>query len=162
MYKRQVLTSALLLSGILALIVIQSGILNELSSGPSNIGAILTIYAGFIPIFIIFAIGFLAYNVVVRNTVYNHLTLDKKHSFGSTLALGRYAFIAITNVLVVLLTLGLMSPWAKVRMAQYVASQTTVSANGSLDDYTSSVQSSSGVIGSEFMDMEGVDVGLSI
>lgn len=156
------LTSALILTAVLSFIALQSGLLNGIASGPSGIGTIIAIYAAFIPVFIIFGIGYLAYKIVVRNTLYNHLLLDNKHSFGSTLTFGQYAFIAITNIIVVVLTLGLMSPWAKVRMARYVASQTTVSVNGSLEEYTSSVQSSAGVVGSEFMDMEGVDVGLGV
>lgn len=157
-----VITTVLLLSTIVGFTIYLTGVLNALSNGSANIGAIIAVYAAMVPIYIILLIGFLAYNVAVRNTVYNHLMLDDKHSFGSTLAFGRYAFIAITNVIVVIITLGLMSPWAKVRMARYVASQTTVSVQGSLDEYTSSVQSSAGVIGSEFMDMEGVDVGLGV
>ena len=157
-----VLTTVLLLSAIFAFALYQSGMLNAITSGSTSTSTIIAVYALVIPIYIILLIGFLAYNVAVRNTIYNHLILDEKHSFGSTLALGRYAFIAITNVIVVLLTLGFMSPWAKVRMARYLASQTTVSVQGNLDEYTSSVKSSSGVVGSEFMDMEGVDVGLGV
>ncbi|MEP1444186.1 MAG: YjgN family protein [Hyphomicrobiales bacterium] len=155
-----ILTTVLILVAIYGWIALQSGLLSWVTDGITNIGTIVTIYATLIPAFIIFGLGYLAYNVVVRNTLYNHLVLDNKHSFGSTLSIRRYAFIAVTNAIVMALTLGLMSPWAKVRMARYISSQTTVSVNGSLSEYASSVQSSSGVVGSEFMDIEGVDVGL--
>ena len=155
-----VITTILIITAILAGVMFQGGMVGEIVNGNPGTATIITIIVGITPMFIVLLLGFFAYTITARNTAYNHLLLDEKHSFGSTLSMGRFAFIAITNVFVVMLTLGLMAPWAKIRMARYVASQTTVSVQGSLDEYTSSVKSSSGVVGSEFMDMEGIDVGL--
>lgn len=110
--------------------------------------------------FILFGLLPILYQVIARNLAYNNLMLDQKHSFTSTLKPGAYFGIYISNALATASTFGLLAPWAKVRLAKYVAANTSVVAGGSLGDYTSSVQSSSGVVGSEFMDMEGVDVGL--
>ena len=117
----------------------------------------------FISLFIIlFSFVPILYQAVVRNVAYNHLSLDQKHSFTSTLKPSTYFGIYLSNAMATVVTFGLLAPRAKVRMARYVARKTTITVDGSLDDYTSSVQTSSGVIGSEFMDIEGVDVGLSI
>ena len=71
---------------------------------------------GYIAFFSIFGVATLFYRAGVRNVAWSATTFDGKHQLTSDLSRGRYAWIAITNVIVTLFTLGLMRPWAAVRM----------------------------------------------
>lgn len=131
---------------------------SEISTADKN-KFVIIIFLIMVPTALIAISGVVIYSAVVRNITFNNLLLDNKHHFSSTVSPMRYVFIVFTNTIVVLLTLGLMSPWAKIRIARYLAGETSVTVQGSLEKYASSVQSSTGVVGSEFMDIEGVDVG---
>lgn len=128
------------------------------SEGAMIVFVTLAIYA-LIPIIAILGV---IYTAGVRNIIYSGLMLDGRHKFSSTLSKGRYLWITITNVILTVLTLGLMRPWAAIRLSRYVASKTQVIADGPLDIYSSSVRESSGVIAGEYFDLEGVDVGAAI
>jgi uncharacterized membrane protein YjgN (DUF898 family) len=55
-----------------------------------------------------------------------------------------------------------MMPWARVRMARYLASRTKLIAGGPLDIYAGDVGDEVGVVSSEYFDMEGIDIGLGL
>ncbi|MBB4015657.1 uncharacterized membrane protein YjgN (DUF898 family) [Chelatococcus caeni] len=102
----------------------------------------------------------LVYHAGVRNVALGATVLDGQHRFRSTLSRGRYAFIAITNLLATVFSLGLARPWAAVRMARYNAAATALVVAGSLDDYLSGIVVSGSAVGAEFMDVEGFDFAL--
>lgn len=117
--------------------------------------------AAYAYIFLVLFVSFY-YQALVRNIVFNNTVLDDRHSFTSNVNPFRYMWIILSNLVIIVLSIGLMTPWARVRMARYLASVTTVITTGSLDEYTSEVSETSGVISSEFVDMEGIDLGLGI
>jgi len=55
-----------------------------------------------------------------------------------------------------------MIPWARIRLAKYMASVTAIESEGSLDGYVSKVQETPGVLSSEYMDLEGFDIDIGI
>lgn len=149
--------TAILLPLILAVSIIELGFFNsDVVADHFKIGVVL------LPIFAIIAYFLtLIYNAILRNLTFNHLTLDN-HRFNSTIKPATYAMIFLTNALATLFTLGLMAPWAKVRMARYIAVNTTLVAGGLLDEFTSTMKTDTSAIGEEFMDMEGVDIGVGL
>ena len=70
--------------------------------------------------------------------------------------------IILSNAIVVLFTLGLMLPWAQVRWARYVANNTALIPNGSLDDFVGTVEKDRGAFAEAFGDVEGIDIGASV
>lgn len=102
------------------------------------------------------------YYSMIRNLVFGRTVLDEKHHFSSDASPKDLVILVITNVIVVLLSLGLMIPWARVRWVRYLASKTQVLAAGSLDEFSSTIQSSRGVIASEYLEMDGIDVGVGL
>lgn len=113
------------------------------------------IFAAFIPA------GFI-YQALVRNAVYNHSTLDGGHGFRSDVNPVQYFWIALSNLFVVVLTLGLMLPWAQIRMTQYLAQHTHAQLGSSLDDFVGGQPGAGGALGDAFSDFEAIDVGLPV
>ncbi len=72
------------------------------------------------------------YQAFLRNAIHDNTTLEGGHGFHSNVAPHHLLWLALSNAVVVVLSLDLMLPWAKVRMARYMANHTQVLANGSV------------------------------
>lgn len=120
---------------------------------------VIGIYAAFIPFFLLFSVAGLLYRAGVRNVALNETVIDNRHLMASNIHRGRYTWIAITNFLATIFTLGLARPWAAVRMANYLALCTALHSTVSLDEYFGEVMDEGAAAGSEFMDIEGIDFG---
>ena len=117
------------------------------------------IYIAFIPIFLLFSVAGLLYQAGVRNVALNETVIDSRHLMASDIHRGRYAWIAVTNFLATVFSLGLARPWAAIRMARYLAACTAIHVAGSFDDYLGKLTDEGAAVGSEFMDVEGIDFG---
>ncbi len=111
---------------------------------------------------LLMAVYLLAFAYITANTanrIYNHSTLEQ-HGFESRLVFTRLAFIYFTNGLMILLTLGLAIPWAKVRLARYRAECLSLEADGSLDSFIAAEDKRTSALGEEIGEAFDVDVGL--
>ena len=79
---------------------------------------------------------------VWRSTIF-----DRKHRFNSGLSRGRYTWIAISNFLATVVTLGLLRPWAAVRMARYKWERTGVTIVGTVGTLMSDIEAQSSAVG---------------
>ncbi|WP_052261606.1 YjgN family protein [Leisingera sp. ANG-M1] len=119
--------------------------------------------AGFYGVFFIGVLpAAVLYQALVRNAVYNHTVLAGGHRFRSNVSARALLWIAVTNLLAVALTLGLMLPWAQVRLARYLAGHTGVALGGSLDEFVGTQQTKTSALGDAYADIEGIDVGLPV
>ena len=135
----------------------------QLATLPDNQQAMLAIGAAFyIWIFVALFPAFTIYQAFVRNVTFNNLKLDGGHSFVSTVVPLHLVWIALSNAVAVVLTLGLMLPWAQVRMARYLASHTIVVPGSSLDRFAGQLEARQGAIGDAYGDIEGIDLGLPV
>lgn len=71
-------------------------------------------------------------------------------------------WIALSNMVVVICTLGLMLPWAQVRMMQYLTQHTHVTLGSSLDEFVGTQRGPGSALGDAYSDIEGFDVGVPI
>lgn len=94
----------------------------------------------------------------VANLTYNETTLAR-HSFESRLRASSMTAIQLTNTLAIVLSLGLLVPWAKVRMARYRASCLTFYAVGGLDDFVAHQEQDVSALGEEMGEMFDIDIG---
>jgi uncharacterized membrane protein YjgN (DUF898 family) len=117
------------------------------------------IYLAFIPFVLLYLVAGLLYSAGTRNVALNETVIDGRHALHSDIGRWRYAWIAASNLVVTIFTLGLARPWAAVRMARYMAFCTMLDTTGSLDAYVGSLTPEGAAVGSEFMDVEGFDVG---
>jgi uncharacterized membrane protein YjgN (DUF898 family) len=120
---------------------------------------IFAIYGVGFTFFVLYGLAALFYRAGVHNVVLSAAKLDGRHELLSDMSRVRYAWIAISNVIVTILTLGLMRPWAAVRLARYVNEHTGIRINGDPGEVMSSIASSGAAISAEYMDMEGFEFG---
>lgn len=120
---------------------------------------IATIYGTMIPFLIVYAIAAVLYRVGVRNVVMNATLLDGSHRLFSDMGRLRYLWIVVSNLLVTVLTLGLMRPWAAVREQRYVVGHSGMIIDGDIGDVMASIEASGSAVTAEYLDMEGFDFG---
>ena len=102
------------------------------------------------------------YRAFIRNAVYAGIALEGGHRFESTISPPRLIWIAISNAAAIILSFGMLLPWARVRVARYLCANTLVRPAGSLDEFIGEAESRQSAIGDAFMDIEGVDVGAAV
>ncbi len=113
-------------------------------------------------LFLVIVPAMLYYKAVIRNVIFNNTILDNLHRFESTVNPFKYLWIVLSNTIAAIVSIGLLIPWGRVRLAKYMASCTTLLAGGPLDGYSSDVSDTTGVVSSEYVDMEGIDIGIGI
>ncbi|WP_272944863.1 DUF898 family protein [Nitrincola nitratireducens] len=91
--------------------------------------------------------------------MYNRTVLDQ-HGFECRLDFLKLAFIYFTNGLVIILSLGLMIPWAKVRLALYQAECLDFLAEGSLEEFITAEDKRCNAFGEEMGEAFDIDIGL--
>lgn len=116
-------------------------------------------YIAFVPFLLLYAVAGLLYRAGTRNVALNETIIDGRHAMASSIDRGRYTWIAVTNLLATLATLGFARPWAAVRMAVYLATVTALDTTGPLDEYVGALRDEGGAVGSEYLDVEGFDLG---
>lgn len=130
-------------------------------SGPEG-KANLTRY-GVYGLFWVYLLLFAAGPILVvrlRNLIWNHTRLGE-HRIISSASVWRYVLIQLSNYLLILLTLGLYIPFARVRRVRYLASATSIVMAGNMDEFVAE-QASAGVgaAGAETADLFGIDIAL--
>lgn len=135
--------------------------INEMDPNDVNgqLALVMVAYLATFAVLIVYGLGGLIYRAGVRNVVWSSTLFDGKHELKSDLSRLRYAWIIISNVIVTMLTFGLMRPWAAVREARYVAEHSAIRFNGEIGEVFSSIEASGAAISAEYMDMEGFDFG---
>jgi uncharacterized membrane protein YjgN (DUF898 family) len=129
------------------------------NGGPPPYAILLLFYVALVPFLFLYALAGLLYRAGTRNVALSETIIDGRHVLKSSIHRGRFAWISITNLFATLFSLGLARPWAAIRMARYLASVTVLDTTGALDAYTSSVRDSGSAVGSEYLDVEGFDLG---
>ena len=112
---------------------------------------------------IIASLVILAYSITRQRTyIYANTTLDNKIHFASTLKARPLAWVMVTNFLAVIFTLGLLLPWAKVRMARLYLTNTHVSTDSGFDEYVTQKQKEESSLGDQIGDAFDIDVGIGL
>jgi uncharacterized membrane protein YjgN (DUF898 family) len=168
LYSVWILPAILTVCGAFLLFVaatISSGLMaglnpEHLANGtPPDISTILLVYLVLLPVGLIYSAIGLLYTAGVRNVGFSATTFDSRHYLYSDMPRWRYAWVVISNLLVTLLTLGLMRPWAAVRLARFHADYTAIVFDGDVGEIFSDIKDTGSAVGSEFMDIEGIDFG---
>jgi len=115
-------------------------------------GPLLAIYAAYL-------IAFAYLRARVGNLTLNG-TIVGSARCRSTLRARDLAWLYISNVVVVLATLGLAVPWVTIRMARYRAQKLALEASAPLEAFTAAPGTAGTATGSEVSDLFDVDVSL--
>ncbi|HPQ94412.1 MAG TPA: DUF898 family protein, partial [Thiolinea sp.] len=98
----------------------------------------------------------------LRNHVYSSTRLDNVLRLHSDMEAGRLFLIYLSNTVLVLLSLGLAYPWARIRLAHYSARSTSAIIQGTLDGYVTRQQVQVSALGEELGDAFDVDVDMGL
>ena len=106
----------------------------------------------------LFAFGFLGYlKARIGNLVWNSTTLDKL-SFKSTLRARDFIWIYFSNIVAIVCTFGLATPWAQVRLAKYRASKLQIIGDVDFDQFVGDKKAEMQATGEEIADFFDVDL----
>jgi uncharacterized membrane protein YjgN (DUF898 family) len=72
----------------------------------------------------------------------------------------RVFWIAVTNVLLLVITLGFYYPWARVRLARVTLEHMGIDAASDLDEFTTEAIATQGAIGEEIAGFFDLGIGL--
>jgi len=153
------LQALLMLIGVIVIVALAVGVVAvglPQSSGPRAgagiVGGAIGV-AGYLAIFAY--VGAKAFNLSVSNTV-----IDGCHRLSATLSPWSMVWIGVSNLLLILVTLGVFYPWARVRMARYMAQNMSLQATTNLDEFTSEVFATQSAVGEEIAGFFDFDIGL--
>ncbi|MFW5447767.1 MAG: DUF898 family protein, partial [Methylophagaceae bacterium] len=114
-----------------------------------------SVYAFLIPVSLYVVAYFKARH---RTYLLNETTLDNSITFESTLRANKFFTISLTNLLMIIFTLGLAYPWAAVRMFRYSTESIDVGTAEGFDGYMSKA-GNEGALGEELGEAFDIDVG---
>ena len=148
-----------LLAGVAVLGLAFSGVLAVVARRgmePRNYSSLLAfavaLYAWFFLIVPVFS-------AMMQNLVWNHTQLGP-HRFECRVSPARVLFIALTNLVAIICTLGLYTPFAKIRMMKYRIEAMALLVAGSLDDFVADAQAQAGALGEGVADLLDLDLAL--
>ena len=109
-------------------------------------------------VYILFIFGFLGYlQARIGNLIWNNTTLDKL-SFRSSLRARDFAWLYFTNIVAIMLTFGLATPWAQIRMARYRTSKLQIVGDVDFDQFVGDRKAEVKATGEEIAEMFDVDL----
>lgn len=139
--------------GILAVV----GILAFLATKMGINAELIVIIAYIVAVFAMMAF----YVTRERAYLYENTTLDNKIAFESTLKSKDLAWVMLSNIFLILITVGLGFPWARVRMARLMLKNTLVDTSLGFDEYISKKQDDQSALGEQIGEAFDVDVGIA-
>jgi uncharacterized membrane protein YjgN (DUF898 family) len=95
----------------------------------------------------------------ISNLTWNHTTIAG-HGFRSSLGIGRMIWLYLSNSIAIALSLGLLIPWARIRMARYRLDNLALLPHGSFDGFVAGEQENVSATGEELGEFFGVDISL--
>ncbi len=127
--------------------------LNMMKNPAMLIGMVL----GFL-VYILFIFGFVGYiQARIGNLIWNNTTLDKL-SFSSNLRARDFIWLYFSNIIAIMLTFGLATPWAQIRMARYRASKLQIVGDVDFDQFVGDKKAEVKATGEEIAEMFDVDL----
>ena len=111
------------------------------------------------PFVIAFALIYPVVKTLALNIALNRMTLDGDYRFDSEMTYPGLAWMALSNLVLTLATLGLFHPWARVRMMRYLTRNLTIVGSPQMDGFLSSAQASGSAVGEEVAGLLDMDIG---
>ncbi|MGH8223253.1 MAG: YjgN family protein [Woeseiaceae bacterium] len=123
--------------------------------GGSQILGFITV----IPLFLLYAAIGVYYQVCLQNHVWNTTGLGE-NSFQSILQVGDMIFIYLTNLLAIVGSVGMLTPWAQIRLARYRARHMYVQLSENWQEFLADTRPVGSALGDEIGEAFDVDVSL--
>jgi uncharacterized membrane protein YjgN (DUF898 family) len=112
----------------------------------------------FFALYILFIFGVLGYlQARIGNLIWNNTTLDKL-SFSSNLRARDFIWLYFSNILAIVFSFGLATPWAQVRMARYRAGKLHIVGDENINQFVGDKKAEITATGEEIADFFDVDL----
>ena len=130
---------------------------DEMREMLKNPAMLIGMVLGFL-VYILFIFAFAGYiQARISNLIWNNTTLDKL-SFNSTLRARDFIWLYFSNIVAIMLTFGLATPWAQIRMARYRASKLQIVGDVDFDQFVGDKKAEVTATGEEIADFFDVDL----
>ena len=131
-----------------------AGFADGLDPAKAVVAILLPFYLG------MFALG-VYLKVRYTNLLWNNVSVDG-HRFISSLRVRDLSWIYASNIVAIIVTLGLAVPWAMVRLARYRAARFSLLVSGDLDDFRAGAEQGRRAVGAELVEAldAGIDFGI--
>jgi uncharacterized membrane protein YjgN (DUF898 family) len=147
------------LLGLMAFTMIVGGLLGSTIMGAAWAGvAAMGSLAAMVSGYLIGAV----FMAMTRNHVLSTLRIDQVVAFQSRVTIRGYIVLSLTNVLLLVVTLGLAWPLTIIRSARYLAEHTSVVLYPGVDDLVNTVSGRDSALGEEAADLLDVDGGFAL
>jgi uncharacterized membrane protein YjgN (DUF898 family) len=97
--------------------------------------------------------------VYLTNILFNNTSLNG-HEFISSLKVLPLFWIYLSNTIIIILSVGLLTPWAMIRVMHYRVDNLKLAAVGNLTDFTAEEQKKTSALGEEIAEFIDMDYGL--
>ena len=151
--------SVLFLLGCSVAFAVLIGLIMVATAGKSVDGREMVAVVPF-AIYVSFIVSAVFYRAGVRNVLFGATRLEPGHQLVSRLNRAKMAWIAVSNTVVTILTIGLMRPWAAIRSYRYTMASSALVVQGSLDGIVAAAATQGSVVASEYVDVGGIDLGV--
>jgi len=111
--------------------------------------------------FLIFSLASAIYGGIIRNHIYNNSEIEGVSTFRSSIRVIPYARLIMSNLLLILITLGLAYPWTRIRKSRFLASATELQIQPAADALIDTVEQKSSVTGEEAAGFFDADISLA-
>lgn len=130
------------------------GKLEELMKQPLYIMIYLAVFV----FYAFFIFGFVGYlQARIGNLIWNNTSLDQL-TFQSKLRARDFIWLYFSNIVAIVLTFGLATPWAQIRLARYRASKLSIVGDVDLDRFVGDKKAEVKATGEEIAEMFDVDL----
>jgi uncharacterized membrane protein YjgN (DUF898 family) len=128
--------------------------MKDMFKGPGAIAAAI----GVAMVYLLFIFGFVSYlQARLGNLIWNNTKLDQL-TFKSTLRARDFMWLYFSNIIAIMFTFGLATPWAQIRMARYRASKLAIVGDVDFDKFVGDKKDEIKATGEEIADMFDVDL----
>jgi uncharacterized membrane protein YjgN (DUF898 family) len=107
-----------------------------------------------------FVVSGAIYTTTIRNHLFNNSEISNVAHFKSSITFPSLLTLRITNLLLIICTLGLAIPWVMVRNAQYMSSKTEVTILPAIENIVADGDSITSATGEEIADTFDFDIAL--
>lgn len=144
--------------------MVGGGLLMEMNKGVDGEPPEWAVFAMLVPVMVVY-LALLALPVFLRTRYTNLMWANSRlgpHRFACTLRARDVIWIYASNGLAIVASLGLLVPWAMVRIARYRAAHFQVLALGDLDAFVAEAERAEGATSAELVDALDLDVDIGL
>lgn len=171
-YLKLIVIGFLLLAAVVALIVVAQAAMPDFGVIPDRSGTVgesgissaqLWLTTPLLLLFVAASVWMKAYTQSrFRNYAYSKLGLDDVAVFRSGMTVNGLFGVQLTNLILMVLSLGLAWPWARVRLTRYRLETLALRIDGSLDEYLTQARRRQSALGEEVGEAFDLDLDLGM